>query len=88
MKKKSRKPRKIEIFKIQKPLEYPKGTTPMALVYNRDRSILFQIPMNVSAELAEIMGESYKIYIQGYIEDNEFYTVGEPINTNIHPIKW
>lgn len=63
---------KQEIFKIQKPLHSSVDEV-VLLVYNRSRSIYFQ--MNLTPELDKLFGDKYKIYVRGYIDDNQIFQV-------------
>lgn len=54
------------IFKIQRAIT-SNIQSPPCLVYNEDRSILFEMPL--LPELEELFGEDYKIYIKSNAAD-------------------
>ncbi|QIN95279.1 hypothetical protein DLP3_116 [Stenotrophomonas phage vB_SmaS_DLP_3] len=56
-----------QIFKIQVPV----AGAPLALIYNKDRSICFQLPLNEEArkELNRFFKkDEYKIYVEGRLK--------------------
>ena len=68
---------KQEVFKIQVPLHSSEENPPL-LVYNRSRSIYFQL--SVTEELRALTAGKAKIYVLGYIDENQIFQI-------IHRIK-
>lgn len=63
---------KQEVFKIQVPLHSSEEKPPL-LVYNRSRSIYFQ--MDMTSALEKLIAGQPKIYVSGYIDDNQIFQV-------------
>jgi hypothetical protein len=61
---------KEEIFKIQVPIEH-NLPEPLALVYNKDRTIQFQA--KISDDLRDVIGDRLKIYVIGLFADDTFW---------------
>lgn len=61
---------KQEVFKIQVPL-FSSEENPQLLVYNRSRSIYFQLDM--TDDLKGLIGEKAKIYVLGYIDEKQVF---------------
>lgn len=63
---------KQEIFKIQVPLHSSEENPPL-LVYNRNRSVFFQ--MDMTPTLKSLIAGRYKVYVLGYIDENQIFQV-------------
>lgn len=63
---------KQEVFKIQVPLHSSEENPPL-LVYNRSRSIYFQLGM--TDELRALTVGKAKIYVLGYIDKNQIFQI-------------
>lgn len=61
-----------EVFKIQVPL-FSSEENPQLLVYNRSRSIYFQLDM--TDDLKGLIGEKAKIYVLGYIDEKQVFQI-------------
>lgn len=67
---------KQEVFKIQVPLHSSEENPPL-LVYNRSRSIYFQLDMTdeLRALLRALTAGKAKIYVIGYIDENQIFQI-------------
>lgn len=63
---------KQEVFKIQVPLHSSEENPPL-LVYNRSRSVYFQLDM--TDELKALTAGKAKIYVLGYIDRNQIFQI-------------
>lgn len=63
---------KQEVFKIQVPLHSSEENPPL-LVYNRSRSIYFQLDM--TDELRKLTAGKAKIYVLGYIDEKQIFQI-------------
>lgn len=63
---------KQEVFKIQVPLHSSEENPPL-LVYNRSRSIYFQLGM--TDELRALTAGKAKVYVLGYIDENQIFQI-------------
>lgn len=63
---------KQEVFKIQVPL-HSSEENPQLLVYNRSRSIYFQLDMTDS--LKNLTAGKTKIYVLGYIGEDQIFQI-------------
>lgn len=63
---------KQEVFKIQVPLHSSEENPPL-LVYNRSRSVYFQLDM--TDELRALTTGKAKIYVLGYIDGNQIFQI-------------
>lgn len=64
-----------EIFKIQKPV-----LGFVWLIYNEDRSTMVQMSEEyVTAEMIALMGDDYKVYVEGYLDQNSIFHVGNKV---------
>lgn len=68
---------KHEIFKIQVPLHSSEENPPL-LVYNRNRSIYFQLDM--TDELERLTVGKDKVYVVGYIDGNQVFQIVDTVN--------
>jgi len=68
--------RKVECFKLQRPLNVA-GSIPMVLIYNEDRSQYGEIP--ITKEIIQLMGDSFKIYVSGFIDSNGMLHIEEKV---------
>lgn len=63
---------KQEVFKIQVPLHSSEENPPL-LVYNRSRSIYFQL--GVTDELRALIAGKAKVYVLGYIGEKQIFQI-------------
>lgn len=65
---------KIRIYKIQRPIY---GDMTNCLVYDEDRENIIELPMDKT--LSELLGNDYKIYVTGYIDDDNQFIIGDKV---------
>lgn len=63
---------KQEVFKIQVPLHSTEENPPL-LVYNRSRSIYFQ--MGMTPEVEKLTAGKTKVYVLGYIDKDQIFQI-------------
>lgn len=63
---------KQEVFKIQVPL-HSTEENPLLLVYNRSRSIYFQ--MGMTPEVEKLTAGKTKVYVLGYIDKDQIFQI-------------
>lgn len=68
--------KKVECFKLQRPLNVT-SSTPMVLIYNEDRSLYGEMPL--TNEVLQLMGDSFKIYVSGFIDSKGVLHIEEKV---------
>lgn len=63
------------IVKIQRPIVC--SGEPEYLIYNESRSVLVQFAMAAMPELADLMGDNYKVYAKATLQDDGILVIDE-----------